>query len=612
MRFRYFVAVLLLAQSLLSSASSYVVPTTTLAEQTSNNTSAANGFPNQTNGNKGAGNISKVDIHSLLYPGATTKIYAHLLTWFGGTSHMNIGYSSNDPAQVKRQIEDMISRGINGVIIDWYGPNNAIDRGTQLVKAEAENHPGFTFAIMIDGGAIKWYSCQGCTPQEALVNELQYMENTYFTSPAYMRENGQPVVTNFNVDLEFSVDWNAATAALSTHPFYVFQNNNGFTHTLSDGSYSWVMPTTTDYGVGYLNSFYNAGMGFQNEQTVGATYKGFNDAFASWGSHRVMGQQCGQTWLQTFGKLNSLYNSGKQLPDLQLVTWNDYEEATELESGIDNCLSVSTSVSGNALQWGVHGNGNENTVDHYTVFISSDGQNLMPLTELSTGVHSLNLCSFPIPASNYDLFVQAVGKASLANQITGAVSYTPTCAPPPPPPPPPPAATFSLSATPASMTLPVGQSGSLMVTAQPHSGAFNNAIALSCSGLPKTLTCAFSPATITPGSNPVASQLTISQVSLTSTNLPERRSIPLYGAWLLPFGVAGLTIVSSRPSRRRLRVLALGAIVAVGMVTISCGAITAPKVTSSPASHQPTQLAITVQGNSSSGQSATTVNVIVQ
>jgi hypothetical protein len=608
MRFRYFVAVLLLAQSLLSSASSYVVPTTTLAEQTSNNTSAANGFPNQTNGNKGAGNISKVDIHSLLYPGTTTKIYAHLLTWFGGTSHMNIGYSSNDPAQVKRQIEDMISRGINGVIIDWYGPNNAIDKGTQLVKAEAENHPGFTFAIMIDGGAIKWYSCQGCTPQEALVNELQYMENAYFTSPAYMRENGQPVVTNFNVDLEFSVDWNAATAALSTHPFYVFQNNNGFTHTLSDGSYSWVMPTTTDYGVGYLNSFYNTGMGFQNEQTVGATYKGFNDAFASWGSHRVMGQQCGQTWLQTFGKLNSLYNSGKQLPDLQLVTWNDYEEATELESGIDNCLSVSASVSGNALQWGVHGNGNENTVDHYTVFLSSDGRNLMPLTELSTGVHSLNLCSFPIPAGNYNLFVQAVGKPSLANQITGAVSYTPTCAPPPPPPPP----TFSLSATPASMTLPVGQSGSLMVTAQPHSGAFNNAIALSCSGLPKTLTCAFAPAAVTPGSNPVASQLTISQVSLTSTNLPQRRSIPLYGAWLLPFGIAGLTFTSSRPSRRRLRVLALGAIVAVGMVTISCGAITAPKVTSSTASHKATQVAVTIQGNSSSGQSATTVNVIVQ
>jgi len=34
--------------------------------------------------------------------------------------------------------------------------------------AEAENHPGFTFAIMVDQGAIKWDSCTGCTPQQAL------------------------------------------------------------------------------------------------------------------------------------------------------------------------------------------------------------------------------------------------------------------------------------------------------------------------------------------------------------------------------------------------------------------------------------------------------------
>jgi len=34
---------------------------------------------------------------------------------------MSVGYASNDPAQVKRQVDDMLSRGIQGVIIDWYG-----------------------------------------------------------------------------------------------------------------------------------------------------------------------------------------------------------------------------------------------------------------------------------------------------------------------------------------------------------------------------------------------------------------------------------------------------------------------------------------------------------
>ena len=44
-------------------------------------------------------------------------------------------------------------------------------------------------------------------------------------------------------------------------------------------------------------------------------------------------------------EINGLYNSGKQLPALQLVTWNDYEEGTEIESGISNCLTISASVS---------------------------------------------------------------------------------------------------------------------------------------------------------------------------------------------------------------------------------------------------------------------------
>ena len=39
-----------------------------------------------------------------------------------------------------------------------------------------------------------------------------------------------------------------------------------------------------------------------------------------------MGQQCGLTWLQTVARINSYYNSGNQLPILQLATWNDYEK----------------------------------------------------------------------------------------------------------------------------------------------------------------------------------------------------------------------------------------------------------------------------------------------
>ena len=161
------------------------------------------------------------------------------------------------------------------------------------------------------------------------------------------------------------------------------------------------------------------------ENTVGASYKGFNDQLASWGSNRRMDQQCGQTWLKTFSAINSIYNQGTQLPYLQLVTWNDYEEGTEIESGVDNCFSLQTSISGNSLQWKI--NGDESTVDHYSVYSSTDGQNLAQLTQLGVGTHSVDLCSLNLGTDNYQLYVQAVGKPSMANRMPGALSYTPSC-----------------------------------------------------------------------------------------------------------------------------------------------------------------------------------------
>lgn len=602
MRRTQFAAVLLLTLPGLCWAGNYVVPTTTLTAQTANNTSAANSFQTQTNGNLGSGNVSKVNVHSLLYPGATTKVYAHLMLWFGKSNHMNVGYSSNDAAQVKRQIDDMISRGIDGVIIDWYGPNTFVDDATKVVMAEAEKHSGFSFAIMIDQGAIKWGSCSGCSPQEALISHLQYIEQQYFPSPAYMRWEGAPVVTNFDIDSAYSIDWTAVNAALGTHPAFLFQNNGGFTHVLSRGSYSWVMPSTTDYGMSYLTSFYDTGMPLSSEETVGAGYKGFNDTLASWGSGRIMKQRCGQTWLQTFSKVNGLYNSGKQLPYLQLVTWNDYEEGSEIESGIDSCFSLSGSVSGQTLQWSV--SGDESTVDHYRVYISTDGQNLMTLTDTAPGLRSVNLCSFSIPAGNYKLFVQAVGKPSLANRMPGPVSYTPGCG-----------STqgggsgsLTFTASPAVLTIPAGKSGTITVSAKPQSGSYNKSISLTCDPLPANLSCSFSPATITPGARTAASVLTINTVSVTGNNSSPRGGL-IYGSWLLSFGVAGFAFLGNLQHRRRLQVaLFVCALLGGSILTTSCGG----GASSAQSVAGPKSYTIAVHGDAGSSQVSANVVITVQ
>ncbi len=414
-----------------------IVPTTTLAAETGNNTSASSLFLATGNGNLAQANVSKVNTHTLMYPGYSGKIYAHLMSWFcmtpGSTStgagtlcgsHVQVGYNSNDPAVVHAQAMDMISRGFDGVIHDWYGPGNSRDDiATRNWIAEAEQHPGFQVALMIDQGALKWYSCisSGCSPTQALTQLTQYAAQNFFNSPAYMRINGRPVLTNFDIDLHYTVDWNSVAANTPGNPIFVFQNNGGFTHLLSAGSYSWVMPTASNYGMDYLGSFYSTGMNYPAELTSGAMYKGFNDTLASWSGNRVMSQQCGQTWLQTFAKANSMFNSSQQLGAIQLVTWDDYEEGTELETGIDNCVSLTGAISGSTLSWTL--SGNENTIDHYTVFISTDGQNLMPLGDFVVGTRQLDLSSFALAPGKYSLFVKAIGKPSLRNQMSNAVSY---------------------------------------------------------------------------------------------------------------------------------------------------------------------------------------------
>jgi len=595
------VAVLLLSVTGVSAAGTSVVPTTTLAAQTTNNTSAANSFSNQTNGNAGAGNVSKVDVHSLLYAGSSTKIYAHLVLWFGGSNHMNVGYSSMDANQIHNQISDMVSRGIDGVIIDWYGPSNNIDQATKLVMAEAETHPGFTFAIMIDQGAIEWYSCPGCSAQQALVDDLEYIQQTYFPSQAYMTLQGKPVITNFNVDLSYSVDWNAATAALSTRPAFLFQNNNGFTHVLSEGSYSWVMPTTSDYGMSYLTSFYDAGIPFNSEQTVGASYKGFNDSLASWGSNRIMGQQCGQTWLQTFSEVNSLYSSGKQLSSLQLVTWNDYEEATEIESGITNCFSISASATSNALHWTIQGN--ENTVDHYVAYISTNGQNLMSLGEVYAGTASVNLCSYSIPDGNYISYVQAVGKPSITNQMSGAVSLSLNCGGGTTS-----AGTLTLGTNPSSVSLSPGGSGRLTVTLTPSAGQFNSAVGLTCSGLPVGLTCSFAPSSVTPGAHSASSMLTV--IAASSVAADHREGRRFLFTTFFSFGLFGIALVGK--VRQQRIVTGVGACLVIGLIcgSLSCGRETASPVNTSTST--PNSYVVTVNGNAGSVQLSTTVLVTVK
>jgi N-acetylneuraminic acid mutarotase len=124
---------------------------------------------------------------------------------------------------------------------------------------------------------------------------------------------------------------------------------------------------------------------------------------------------------------------------------------------------------------------------------------------------------------------------------------------------------FSVSASPTSITVTAGQSGTTTIKVQDE-GGFNSNVSFACSsGLPAGASCSFSPSTVTPPGT-TSTTLTVTTTA-NSANL-HRDSLPALPGSAL---VATLCCIGFR-KRRRLQVLLLLAVCAVsfGLLT-SCG-----------------------------------------
>jgi hypothetical protein len=567
--------------SLIASAATPFNPTTTLSAETSNNTSAAASFTTQSNGNIGGANISKVSVHTLLYAGSTSKVYAQFLPWFGFGDHMNVGYTSTDIVEIQKQVADMISRGVDGAIIDWYGRGTSnshfvsYDQASQELMREAEKHPGFSFAIQHDAVALK--NC-GCDVTQTLIDDLNFANRTYQGSSAYLSYNGRPVFFFFGHEA-YPIDWNRVRASVAGNPLFIFRNPSGFNYAQSNGGFSWVEPGTSGYS--YLDGYYSTALATPAAYSIGSAYKGFDDSLAAWGSHRFIAQQCGQTFLQSMAEVGKYYSSADQMLGIQMVTWNDYEEGTEMETGIDNCVNVSASSSGSVVSWSI--SGQMNTVDHFSVFASQDGQNLMWLADENTSVSSLDLATFGLPAGNYTIFVKAIGKPMLSNKMSPGVQVALSGTTPP--------ADFSWNApSGSSATIKAGQMANYSLQLDATGGPFS--VAVTCSGAPTKSTCTApaAPIAVTPGT-PANVAISVTTTANAGAALPPgNKSLPP-AFWLLllvvPAGLlAQMKVLSPRIRRFAVKpawaALALLAFMAIGCGGKSASATIAPNPTPTP------------------------------
>lgn len=399
-----------------------IKPTTTLTDLRRNNTSASDAFLGWPNG------VAKPSAIGLTPMGVPQKWrFVHRVNWWGTggrTGLRGIGYVSADPAYVTKTFADMLRRGYNGMSLLWNGISYPEAKAT-LAMSKAADGTSLVFIPMM-GGANPAF---GLPPEKhptvtnaqrtaAVIKELDLFRSTFFSLPGQFRINGRPVMQFFGVT---GVDWTAILAHLKTFGptgqpllFFRWENDGKYTDRKeADGYFGWRSCTqawvdgVSKYGkLVMLGS--NAGFDSSHKE---------DPVHCTWGNTDPRDQQNGLRRVQQL----ALAAANPLITMLQECTWDDYQEGSPIEPGIATGIKVLTDIYGTNLNW----TSLSAAFDHAVVYISPDGENLMPLVGPIRGdVTGIDLAQLEIPLGKWSFVVEGVGVNSVQNVLSNVVTHT--------------------------------------------------------------------------------------------------------------------------------------------------------------------------------------------
>src|ERR1035438_3987015 len=198
-------------------------------------------------------NLALKDIPNL---SGKPKILADYQPWFGDPDHIDVGYNSQDPNVLRKQIESARNMGIYAFVVDWYGPRRPfLDRSTALLQRIAgEQH--FHIALMYD----ETQDDNGHATEDAMeAMDLAYKKYTGPGAPgrdplpprreAYVMYRGRPVV--FVFPKRGHTDWNQVRQQVDqweSPPILLYQDDPPPQFAKAfNGEYAWVYPGHTGW-----------------------------------------------------------------------------------------------------------------------------------------------------------------------------------------------------------------------------------------------------------------------------------------------------------------------------------------------------------------------------
>ena len=289
-------------------------------------------------------------------PGFSPKLLAVYMPWFGDHTHMDVGYSSEDPAILRKQIQQARHMGISAFIVDWYGESNPYSDHNFGLLQQAASESHFQVALLYNEAEDE---DAGATDAEIASLDKAYKD---YIGPAaryrdaYLTYNGHPMI--FIFPKSGHVDWNRVREHCSSWespPVLIYKDQPAAQYADDfAGSYAWVQPGPggwaadgSNWGEAYLENFYKT---MQNKHpdklAVGGAWPGFDDSAAKWGLNRHMQSACGKTLDETLNFYQRFYDNAKPLPFLMIETWNDYEEGTAVERRTATNCANNSNASG--------------------------------------------------------------------------------------------------------------------------------------------------------------------------------------------------------------------------------------------------------------------------
>jgi hypothetical protein len=255
-------------------------------------------------------------------------------------------YDSDDPAVLQYHVLLMKLAGVDGVIVDWYGPDNYVDYGVNNQRTAAlfqfTRQAGLKFCLCyedqtiqqeINGGYIQATNAVAHAQQTML-----YVQTNYFVDPSYLRWSNQPVLLNFGPQyFKTNSQWQTIFSVLSNSPAFFTEDNR---LPVGAGAFDWppMWMSQTNGGVlstfalnSYLNSFQQNGAAWP--AFISTAFPRFHDIYQQAGvgpSYGYLDDAGGATFRNTL--IQALTNNSAIV---QIATWNDFGEGTVVEPTVD-------------------------------------------------------------------------------------------------------------------------------------------------------------------------------------------------------------------------------------------------------------------------------------